>query len=60
VGETAPLLFTVIGASQFMVTSPLKPIAAVPLVVYQNGIQAYPDIVKIAWGSASVVDRDRV
>jgi phosphate transport system permease protein len=51
VGETAPLLF-VIGASQFMVTSPLKPIAAVPLVVFQNGIQAYPDIVKIAWGSA--------
>jgi len=50
-GETAPLLF-VIGASQFMVASPLKPMAAVPLVVFQNGIQAYPDLVKIAWGSA--------
>jgi phosphate transport system permease protein len=50
-GETAPLLF-VIGASQFLVTSPVRPMAAVPLVVFQNGIQAYPDLVKIAWGSA--------
>ncbi|HEX3979588.1 MAG TPA: phosphate ABC transporter permease PstA, partial [Acidimicrobiales bacterium] len=50
-GETAPLLF-VIGASQFLVTSPLKPMAAVPVLIFQNGIQAYPDIVRIAWGSA--------
>jgi phosphate transport system permease protein len=50
-GETAPLLF-VIGASQFLVTSPLKPMAAVPLLIFQNGIQPYPDIVRIAWGSA--------
>jgi len=50
-GETAPLLFTAIG-SQFMAWSPLKPMNVVPLVIYQNGIQAYPDLVKIAWGSA--------
>jgi len=50
-GETAPLLFTAIG-SQYMSWSPLKPMNVVPLVIYQNGIQAYPDIVKIAWGSA--------
>jgi len=50
-GETAPLLFTAIG-SQFMAWSPLKPMNAVPLVIYQNGIQAYPDLVRIAWGSA--------
>jgi len=50
-GETAPLLFTAIG-SQFMAWSPLKPMNAIPLVIYQNGIQAYPDLVKIAWGSA--------
>ena len=50
-GETAPLLFTAVG-SQFMSWSPLKPMNVVPLVIYQNGIQPYPDIVKIAWGSA--------
>ncbi len=50
-GETAPLLL-VIGASQFYATSPVRPMAAVPLVIFQNGIQAYPDLVKIAWGSA--------
>jgi phosphate transport system permease protein len=50
-GETAPLLFTAVG-SQYFSVSPTQPIAAIPLVVYQNGIQAYPDLVKIAWGSA--------
>ena len=50
-GETAPLLFTAIG-NPFMTASPLKPMSVVPLVIYQNGIQAYPDVVKIAWGSA--------
>ena len=33
-------------------TNPAKPMAALPLVIYQNGIQAYPDLVKIAWGTA--------
>jgi phosphate transport system permease protein len=50
-GETAPLLFTAVG-SQYFSISPAKPIAAIPLVIFQNGIQAYPDLVKIAWGSA--------
>lgn len=50
-GETAPLLFTAIG-SQYWSTSPLKPIAALPLVVFQNGIQAYPDLQQQAWGAA--------
>jgi phosphate transport system permease protein len=51
VGETAPLLFTAIG-SQYFSSSPLKPIAALPLVVYQDGIQAYPDLQRTAWGTA--------
>ena len=50
-GETAPLLFTVVG-SQYYATNPAKPMAAVPLVIFQNGIQAYPDLVQIAWGTA--------
>jgi phosphate transport system permease protein len=51
VGETAPLLFTAIG-SQYFSSSPFKPIAALPLVVYQDGIQAYPDLQRTAWGTA--------
>ncbi len=50
-GETAPLLLTA-GGAQFMSYTPLKQMNAVPLVIYQNGIQAYPDLVRIAWGSA--------
>jgi len=51
VGETAPLLFTAIG-SEYFSTAPLKPMAALPLVVYQDGIQAYPDLQTRAWGTA--------
>jgi phosphate transport system permease protein len=50
-GETAPLLLTAVG-SQYFSVSPTQPMAAIPLVIYGNGIQAYPDLVKIAWGSA--------
>lgn len=49
-GETAPLLFTAIG-SQFWAVNPLQPVNAMPLVIYQNGIQAYPDLQQVAWGT---------
>jgi phosphate transport system permease protein len=51
VGETAPLLFTVIG-SEYFATNPTQPMAALPLVVYGDGIQAYPDLQLRAWGTA--------
>ena len=50
-GEAAPLLFTAIG-SQVFSTSLAGPMAALPLVIYQNGIQAYPDLQQNAWGTA--------
>ena len=50
VGESAPLLFTAIG-SQYLTLSPLQPMAAMPLTVYLDGIQAYPDLQQIAWGT---------
>lgn len=50
-GESAPLLFTAIG-SQYFSASLSKPIAALPLVVYIDGLQPYPDLVRIAWGAA--------
>ncbi|TME50362.1 MAG: phosphate ABC transporter permease PstA [Chloroflexi bacterium] len=51
VGEAAPLLFTAIG-SQVFSTSVGGAMASLPLVVYQNGIQAYPDLQQNAWGTA--------
>jgi phosphate transport system permease protein len=50
-GETAPLLFTAIG-SQYWSISLTKPIAAMPLVIFLNGIQAYKDLQLVAWGTA--------
>jgi phosphate transport system permease protein len=52
-GEAAPLLFTAIGSEVFS-TSVFGPagMASMPLVVYQDGIQAYPDLQQTAWGTA--------
>ena len=50
-GETAPLLFTAIG-SQYWSVSLTKPIAAMPLVIFLNGVQAYKDLQQVAWGTA--------
>jgi phosphate transport system permease protein len=50
-GETAPLLFTAIG-SQYLSYSLAGPMAAMPLTVYLDGIQAYPDLQRTAWGTA--------
>ncbi len=49
-GESAPLLFTAIG-SQYFTASPMQPMAAMPLTIYLNGIQAYPTLQRIAWGT---------
>jgi len=50
-GESAPLLFTAVG-SQYFSTSLTKPIAALPLVVYIDGLQPFPDLQRAAWGTA--------
>jgi phosphate transport system permease protein len=50
-GETAPLLFTAIG-SQYLSFSMFGSMAALPLTVYLDGIQAYPDLQRTAWGTA--------
>jgi phosphate transport system permease protein len=50
-GESAPLLFTAIGSQAFS-TSLSKPIAALPLVVFIDGLQPYADLQQIAWGTA--------
>jgi len=51
VGEAAPLLFTAIGSQLFAVNID-RPMASLPLVVFLDGIQPYPDLQQTAWGAA--------
>ena len=50
-GETAPLLLTIFG-NQYMQWNPTKPMNALPLTIYNDSSQPYPDLVQIAWGAA--------
>jgi phosphate transport system permease protein len=54
VGETAPLLVTVLGSS-LLATNPLQPMGALPLTIYGDGTQAYPAAQQLAWGTAFVL-----
>jgi phosphate transport system permease protein len=54
VGETAPLLVTVLG-STLLATNPLQPMGALSLTIYSDGTQAYPVAQQIAWGTAFVL-----
>lgn len=53
-GETAPLLFTAFG-NQFWSTSPLAPIAALPLQIFTYAISPYDDWHALAWAGALVL-----
>jgi phosphate transport system permease protein len=50
-GETAPLLLTIFG-NQYMEWNPTKEMNALPLVIFYNSSQPYPDLVQVAWGAA--------
>ena len=50
-GETAPLLLTIFG-NEYMQWNPTKPMNALPILIYNNSSQPYPDLVQIAWGAA--------
>ncbi len=53
-GETAPLLFTAFG-SPYLNLNPLKPINALPLVVFNYASSPYPDWWRQAWGASFVL-----
>lgn len=54
-GETAPLLFTSLG-NQFMSTSIVAPIAAIPQLIYNDTIVTQtPQSLQMAWGAALVL-----
>ncbi len=50
-GETAPLLLTIFG-NQYLQWNPTQPMDAIPLTIYTDSSQPYPDLVQLAWGAA--------
>ena len=53
-GETAPLLFTAFG-NAFMNWNILKPVNAMPLLIFNYATSPYPEWHRIAWGAAFVL-----
>lgn len=51
IGETAPLLFTAFG-NHFFSTSLLKPIEAIPHIIFKYATSPYEDWQNIAWGAS--------
>lgn len=53
-GETAPLLFTALN-NQFFSTDMSRPMANLPVVIYQFGLSPYDNWVNLAWGGALLI-----
>jgi phosphate transport system permease protein len=53
-GETAPLLFTALN-NQFFSTDMSKPMANLPVVIYQFAMSPYDNWIRLAWGGALLV-----
>jgi phosphate transport system permease protein len=53
-GETAPLLFTAFG-SPYMDVNILKPVASLPLVIFNYATSPYPEWHSLAWGASFVL-----
>jgi phosphate transport system permease protein len=53
-GETAPLLFTALG-NQFFSLNPLKPIASLPVVIFNFALSAEEDWQHLAWAGALII-----
>lgn len=53
-GETAPLLFTAFG-NPFMNLNIVKPVNALPLLIYNYATSPYPEWHSIAWGASCVL-----
>ncbi len=53
-GETAPLLFTALN-NQFLTLKLTKPMASLPVVIYQFALSAYDDWRRLAWAGALLI-----
>jgi phosphate transport system permease protein len=54
-GETAPLLFTSSIFANAVVTDPTKPMASIPLVIFQGSESPSPQDQQVAWAAALVL-----
>ena len=53
-GETAPLLFTAL-SNQFLSFDMGHPMGSLPVVMFNDGLSAYDDLVRLAWSAALIV-----
>ncbi len=53
-GETAPLLFTALN-NQFFNTDMSKPMANLPVVIFQFAMSPYDNWIRLAWGGALLI-----
>jgi phosphate transport system permease protein len=53
-GETAPLLFTSLN-EQFLNFNLTKEMASLPVVIFQDALSAYDDLVRLAWAGALLI-----
>jgi len=53
-GETAPLLLTAFG-NPFLNINPIKPVDALPLLIFNYAMSPYQDWHRIAWGASFVL-----
>jgi phosphate transport system permease protein len=53
-GETAPLLFTALN-NQFWTTDMNRPMANLPVVIFQFAMSPYDDWHRLAWGGAALI-----
>ena len=54
IGETAPLLFTALN-NQFFSTDMSKPMANLPVVIYNFAMSPYENWQELAWGAAALI-----
>jgi phosphate transport system permease protein len=53
-GETAPLLFTALN-NQFFSWNMTRPMANLPVVIFQDALTPYPDLNRLAWAGALII-----
>jgi phosphate transport system permease protein len=53
-GETAPLIMTILGNTYFF-QGFTQPMSALPLVIWKNSLQPYPNLQAQGWGAALVL-----
>jgi phosphate transport system permease protein len=54
IGETAPLLFTALN-NQFFSLDMSRPMANLPVVIYNFAMSPYEDWQRLAWGGAALI-----